>query len=37
MSQSCSMLGVVNICAGFVAGAYSVHIANMLAEARRKD
>jgi NCAIR mutase (PurE)-related protein len=35
MLQSCSVLSVVNIDAGFVAGAYAARIANMLAKARR--
>ena len=35
MLQSCSVLSVVNINAGFVAGAYAARIANMLAKARR--
>ena len=37
MLQSCSVLSVVNIDAGFVAGAYAARIANMLAKARRKE
>lgn len=35
MLQSCSILAVVNIDAGFVAGAYAARIANMLAETLR--
>ncbi|KXS43832.1 MAG: AIR carboxylase [Methanolobus sp. T82-4] len=34
MLQSCSTLAVVNIDAGFVAGAYAARIANMIASAR---
>lgn len=37
MLQSCSVLSVVNIDAGFVAGAYAARIANMLAKARCKE
>jgi NCAIR mutase (PurE)-related protein len=37
MVQSCSVLSVVNIDAGFMAGAYAARIANMLAETLRKD
>ena len=33
MLQSCSMLSVVNIDTGFVAGAYAARIANMPAKA----
>ena len=33
MLQSCSTLAVVNIDAGFVAGAYAARIANMIAAA----
>ncbi|TFH43054.1 MAG: nickel pincer cofactor biosynthesis protein LarB [ANME-2 cluster archaeon] len=36
MLQSCSVLSVVNIDAGFVAGAYAARIANMVAKARSK-
>ena len=35
MLQSCSIIAVVNIDAGFVAGAYAARIANILAEAVR--
>ncbi|MEA1984836.1 MAG: nickel pincer cofactor biosynthesis protein LarB [Euryarchaeota archaeon] len=35
MLQSCSVLGVVNIDAGFVAGAFAAQIANMVADARQ--
>lgn len=34
MLQSCSVISVVNIDAGFVAGAFAARIANMVAEAR---
>ena len=37
MLQSCSVLTVVNIDAGFVAGAYAARIANMLAAERGKN
>jgi NCAIR mutase (PurE)-related protein len=37
MLQSCSVLTVVNIDAGFVAGAYAARIANMLANERKKN
>lgn len=37
MLQSCSTLAVVNIDAGFVAGAYAARIANMIAAARSKE
>ncbi len=37
MVESCSMLSVVNIDAGFMAGAHAARIANMLAKARRKN
>lgn len=37
MLQSCSVISVVNIDAGFVAGAFAARIANMLAEARRTN
>ncbi|MCL7415215.1 MAG: nickel pincer cofactor biosynthesis protein LarB [ANME-2 cluster archaeon] len=37
MLQSCSVLSVVNIDAGFVAGAYAARIANMVAKARGKE
>jgi NCAIR mutase (PurE)-related protein len=37
MLQSCSVLTVVNIDAGFVAGAYAARIANMLAAEREKN
>ena len=36
MLQSCSTLAVVNIDAGFVAGAYAARIANMIAAAGRE-
>jgi len=36
MLQSCSVISVVNIDAGFVAGAYAARIANRAAAARRK-
>ena len=37
MLQSCSTLAVVNIDAGFVAGAYAARIANMIAAAGKKE
>ena len=37
MLQSCSMLSMVNIDAGFMAGANATRIANMPAKARRED
>jgi NCAIR mutase (PurE)-related protein len=37
MLQSCSVLAVVNINAGFTAGAYAARIANMLARERKKN
>jgi NCAIR mutase (PurE)-related protein len=37
MLQSCSVISVVNIDAGFVAGAFAARIANMLAEAQRAN
>lgn len=37
MLQSCSVLTVVNIDAGFVAGAFAARIANMLANERKKN
>ncbi|MCD4820569.1 MAG: nickel pincer cofactor biosynthesis protein LarB [Methanococcoides sp.] len=37
MLQSCSILSVVNIDAGFVAGAFAARIANSVAEARKKE
>ncbi len=37
MLQSCSSIAVVNIDAGFVAGAYAARIANMIATARKLD
>ncbi len=35
MLQSCSVLGVVNIDAGFIAGAFAAQIANIVADARQ--
>jgi NCAIR mutase (PurE)-related protein len=37
MLQSCSVLSVVNIDAGFVAGAFAARIANTVAAAREKS
>jgi NCAIR mutase (PurE)-related protein len=37
MLQSCSIISVVNIDAGFVAGAYAARIANKMAQYRRGD
>ncbi len=37
MLQSCSVLAVVNIDAGFVAGAYAARIANLAAKARKHE
>jgi hypothetical protein len=37
MLQSCSVLSVVNIDAGFVAGAFAARIANRVAEARNSE
>jgi len=37
MLQSCSVLTVVNIDAGFVAGAFAARVANLVAEARSKN
>ena len=37
MLQSCSVLSVVNIDAGFVAGAFAARIANVVAEARKNQ
>ncbi|MEA1944217.1 MAG: nickel pincer cofactor biosynthesis protein LarB [Euryarchaeota archaeon] len=37
MLQSCSVLAVVNIDAGFVAGAFAARVANLAAEARNKN
>ena len=37
MLQSCSPIAVVNIDAGFVAGAYAARIANMIATAGKLD
>ncbi len=37
MLQSSSMLSVMNIDAGFMAGAHAARIANMPAKARRKN
>jgi NCAIR mutase (PurE)-related protein len=37
MLQSCSVISVVNIDAGFVAGAFAARIANMLAKAQRAN
>jgi NCAIR mutase (PurE)-related protein len=35
MLQSCSVLAVVNIDAGFVAGAFAARVANLAAAARK--
>jgi hypothetical protein len=37
MLQSCSTIAVVNIDAGFVAGAYAARIANMVAAAGKQE
>ena len=36
MLQSCSVLAVVNIDAGFVAGAFAARVANLAAAARKQ-
>jgi hypothetical protein len=37
MLQSCSVLSVVNIDAGFVAGSFAARIANRVSEARKNE